>query len=92
VPLPVHLVVTDEDELEDGSFYAHVISVDASILPQALPGCLSIYHHQGDDRYLVLHDPSVVLHADEGRALYGQATRMRPHLDALFRHSPLDVQ
>ncbi|SMB79126.1 hypothetical protein [Deinococcus hopiensis] len=91
VPLPEHLVVTDEDQIEDGDFFEHWISVDARKLPHALPGCLSVYLRAGGDQ-IALYDPEAVLHVDEGQALYGFPSQQVPHLDALFRHGPSDLQ
>lgn len=92
VPLPAHLVVTDEDDLEDGYFFTHWLSVDARHLPRPLPGCLSVFLH-GDRSPLVLHDPEAVLQCtEEGAPLYGHPVLERPHLDALFRHASPAVQ
>ena len=92
VPLPEHLVVSDEDRLDEGDFFEHWISVDAARLPHALPGCVSVYLNRVEDQVIALYDSGATLWVDPKHALYGQVTSQVPHLDALFRHGPADFQ
>lgn len=92
VPLPPELVVTDEDELEDGIFHDHWVSVDASALSLGLTGCFSVYLHPDEDRPLVLHEPEATLQIERGTPLYAYASTERPHVDALFRVGPPTLQ
>ncbi|GGL16734.1 hypothetical protein GCM10010844_39550 [Deinococcus radiotolerans] len=83
VPLPPELVVTDEDDLEDGAFFDHWLSIDARRLPVPLPGCLSLYEQSVEP--LLLHNPEATLDMSGGTPLYAHPGIELPHINALFR-------
>lgn len=95
VPLPPELVVTDENEIEDGLYYHHWLSVNARFLPPelGLQGVISVYWHDDQEEGLVLNNPQGKLSATaEQISLYAYAGESLPFIDAVFMQGSPKLQ
>ena len=88
VSLPAALVVEDQDEIDDGAFYRHWLSVDSSFLPSELGFggcCVSIYWNADLEVGHVAYNPQVKLSTEADQvSLYACKRDDLPFIDVVF--------